>query len=152
MEANLSELFDVLRYVLSDERALVHSIDESYQKLLFERLSLIPKSKSSTINTTAEILKCVFSAIDYGKLSTSLAKYEGLVKIEIDFENICLRYIDNHMSDVEMKVRAYLKSLVSSLKPIFNCLNRIISQPSKFTHKLYVYFNDDESAHIFDGI
>lgn len=150
MNTQISSLLQVLRYALADHRSLVRSIDEFYEKLLLEQLALIPKSKSSTIDATAYILKCVFSSIDFASLATSLAKYDGIVKVQIDFEKLCLNFIDNNIPDSESKTRAYLRGLVKNLKPIFNCLNKIIEAPANFSSKIATYFQNDESAHIFD--
>lgn len=150
MNTQISSLLQVLRYTLSDHRSLVRSIDEFYEKLLLEQLALIPKSNSSVIDVTADILKCVFSAIDFSSLATTLEKYDGIVKVQIDFEKLCLNYIDKNMLDLESKSRAYLRSLVKNLKPIFNCLNKIIEFPAKFSSKIAIYFQNEESAHIFE--
>ena len=150
MNSHISALLEVLRYALSDNRSLVRSIDDIYERLLLEQLSLIPRDTAKTVVATCDILKCILTAIDFSKLSDSLSEYDGVVTVRVDFEKLAMNSIDKYFDESEKKTRAYLQGLVKNMKPLFNCMNKIIESPGVFSRKLSLYFENNDVAHIFD--
>lgn len=148
MQDYLRDLIGVLRYLFHDEPSVMRSIDESYEKTILEQLALIPSNAIKPINDIIEVIKCVLLSIDYDKLSTTISKYDDIVQISINFKALSERAIDRFLFDESRKRRAFVRSIVEELTPVFDCCNRIIRFPSKYTHRLSDLLNPKPT--IFD--
>jgi hypothetical protein len=123
MDKELSSFIKLLRTVCADNGSLLSELDDVYEEELSAELRLIPTQYSELILSKISTFKQIAECVDFNKMSTifpnnvSVNSYEkalGLIELFSTKSNI-----------------NKFKNLCFKLKPLFRCVDYIISDPSK---------------------
>lgn len=128
----LSELHSTLNFfrtIFRDDHVICHSIDESYEEVLMHELEVVPEQFDELILKYVQVVKVIGSCVDFRKLASELDAIndDTLPHFEIN----SLHAFEQGLANVNItKVnRTRTMNIVTKLKPIFHCIDRIVSMP-----------------------
>ena len=132
---------EIFRTLLQDNKSLCNRIDNSYEELLLNDLQTVPEQYDKDILNGLKIVKTIINNINFIKISEELGSLTGI--------NMCLELNTFHIFEsmigkLEMskKDRARIMNIVSKFRPLFECVDRLISNPVELVRKIGTMRND----------
>ena len=134
--AKVHDIFNILRFLCSNNMALCDSIDEAYEEILLSDLALVPEQYDSGILTVIEVLRIVLTNINFFNISNSLDKLtRGVLSLEINSYEIFNKHVLSrfHPSKQDLK---RINNLTNKFKPLFKCIDAMFEEPLYYLHKI----------------
>lgn len=126
-------LIGVLQYLFPEERRL----NSTFERRVEEQVKMIPGELMEPINDGLAIVSTILKCIDYEKLSVMIKQFSTR---DMDFRALALGYVSTFK---EIRTRSYLKSLIDTLDPIFDCLSKFVGDLEKYSHKLHLLLSSE---------
>ena len=145
--AEIHGIFNVMRQLVQDNRVLYDSIDDAYEEILFQDLSLVPEQYDEDILNIINTTVAIFKNINYGNISKAInASTASFLHFHVntydEFVN-ALGYIK-----ISKRDQIRVSNLVSKFKPLFKCVDSMLADPLVYIKKA-ANLGDSQYADIF---
>ena len=127
--------FNIARQLIQDNRDLYESIDEAYETVLLQDLSLVPEQYDFEVLRTIRSIKIVLANINYSAIAKGIDNvYDGILHFNIN----TYEEFKKALEKIEMtkKDRIRILNLVSKFKPLFSIIDLIINEPLVYIRKV----------------
>jgi len=148
------KIFEFLRYLFSDDRNTLRSIDKTYELTLYETLELIPRDIDETLDNLKNIFGLLLRHVDVEGLLNDLTDDKVGIRFASDvnmplsaeLKNIgTLRYVIKMIKTSTMisrKEKPVILNIINKCGPLFSCIDHIIEEPEHFVTKIKLYKSD----------
>lgn len=127
---SLQNILTIIRQLIYENKPLLRTIDESYEKELLVTIALIPKQYEEHILNTIDVVTIILSNINYSEITKQIQHKFNIMdsfSIDVNIKDIITKLLSNgKMTRIE---KARISNLVSKLDPIINCINYLIKTP-----------------------
>ena len=127
--SELHKALDMFRTVFRDDKYVCSSIDESYEETLIYELESVPEQFDELILKYLNFVKVVAGNVNFKKLARELDELndDSIPHFEIN----SLYAFEQGLSKLSLTKtnRARVLNIVTKLKPIFACVDKIVCMP-----------------------
>ena len=133
--AEVHNIFNIVRQLISDNLALSQTIDNIYEQTLLNELSLIPVQYDADILKVIRVIKSVIRNISFNNIAKDIVDIAGdAIHFEIDTFKAC-QYTFDHLTLTRIE-RARIMNLFIKFKPLFTCIDSMLSRPVQLVRKI----------------
>lgn len=139
LEAEISSLLNIFRYIFADNTKLIKSIQPEYEEALLDDLKLVPKEIKDYILNYVNVVKLVLHHFDLVGFNNSLKTIS-----EDDFPIFTFNSYDLFIQimgklNLTNKDKARIRNLTTKFKPLFSCLDLVVNKVRFAIDKLAQY-------------
>lgn len=134
----ISEVHNILqlfRTLLQSDLNICREIDESYEETLIQSIRAVPEQYDEKILDVLDVIKIFISNINFVKIGEELARFG---KNHVKFDLNTYQLFEDGMNKVEMsrKDKARIMNITTKFRPIFECVNKLLSRPVDLVRKI----------------
>lgn len=127
--SELHNTLNIFRTIFRDDKYVCSSIDESYEDILIYELESVPEQFDDLILKYLNFIKVVAGNVNFKKLAEELDKLndDSIPHFEIN----SLYALEQGLNNLNLTKanRARVLNIVTKLKPIFACVDRVVGMP-----------------------
>ena len=145
-EAAVSELFGILRTVFVNDTTISASISKEYEGLLIESLRDIDEDNSEKLSVILRSILAIIHSINFDKLLKELPKDIDKLALHVSTHALAMASIESQFNkgEINSTTRAAMRNMVTKMKRLLNCVDKIIETPSKYVSCLAVLNKVDD--------
>lgn len=134
----ISEVHNILqlfRTLLQSDLNICREIDESYEETLIQSIRAVPEQYDEKILDVLDVIKIFINNINFVKIGEELTKFG---KNHVKFDLNTYQLFEDGMNKVEMsrKDKARIMNITTKFRPIFECVNKLLSRPVDLVRKI----------------
>lgn len=134
----ISEVHNILqlfRTLLQSDLNICREIDESYEETLIQSIQAVPEQYDEKILDVLDVIKIFINNINFVKIGEELARFG---KNHVKFDLNTYQLFEDGMNKVEMsrKDKARIMNITTKFRPIFECVNKLLSRPVDLVRKI----------------
>lgn len=141
----MNDTFYVFRKLMRSSTDHLNKIDETYEDLLIKFIiNHLPCQYYLDIIDTFECIDLYLKCIDLNKFIEYTDKF-NMISIEFNAYNTFLNLINTQFGGMANDQKAFIKSILNKLNPIFDCINYILLHPKNILNnaKIFISYDDD---------
>ena len=144
----IHDIFNIVRQLISDNLVLLQQIDKSYEQILLDELKLIPEQYDDTILTTIRIIQTFIKHISFVSIAKDLSDIaDDSIRFDINTFSIFQNTFDR--VNIPRKDKSRIMNIVTKFKPLFSCIDVMLSKPINLVHKIGT-LQTNSYSNIFD--
>ena len=123
-----------MRQLVQDNRVLYDSIDDSYEEILFQDLSLVPEQYDEDILSIINTIVAIFKNINYANISKAINSSTASF---LHFHLNTYEEFVNALGYIKISKRDQVRvsNIVSKFKPLFKCIDSMLADPLVYIKK-----------------
>ncbi len=128
-------IFNIVRQLISDNLALTETIDTAYEQTLINELSLIPVQYDADILKVFRVIRSVIKNMAFNNIADDITDIAGdAIRFEVNTFKAC-KYTFDHLT-LSRVDRARIMNIVTKFKPLFTCIDSMLSRPVELIRKI----------------
>lgn len=130
----IHNIFNVIRQLVQDNHVLYDSIDDAYEEILLQDLTLVPCQYDNDIMDIINTIKAVFTNINYANIVSAINEKTAAF---LHFRVNTYEEFVNALSYLKISKRdqTRISNLVSKFKPLFKCIDIMLESPLSYIKK-----------------
>lgn len=139
---------DIIRNLLKDNMNQLNKIDKAYEETLLNDMRIIPEQYDDNILEIITVAKVVLQNINFSKMNKELQS----IKTEYYFEPNTYQTFESCMDKIQMNRldRARVMNIVRKFKPLFECIDTLISKPIHLIFRIGVFQDQSNNNYMSD--
>ena len=143
LETTIIKTFNILRFLFDEDKKTLRTIDKIYENLILKEISIIPKEYKQTIEEVIYYVEIVLESIDYNNIYEKTKHMKDSIGVELNLYKLVLNKIKT-LKIIESNIeRNYLKALTKKLKPVLDCIGKILYNPYSYFERIILLKNDE---------
>lgn len=139
LKNEIHSIINFFRTIFSDDRDITNEIDETYEEVILGEIDLVPQQFDEDILKYFKIFKIVIFNINYGCILKELNTFD-IPRLNIDSFNMVSEGLNSIVIDRKNKLRVI--NILTKFKPIFKCIDKVISMPINILKKINNMMSD----------
>lgn len=148
LEETIKSTINLFRYIFEHDKALLKTIDESYEKILLEDLTFVPKDVEQYVLNYVNMVTTAYQCFDIQRFNNILNSMpnEAFPQFNMNSYELFTQGLSKiNLSKVD---KARVTNMVSKFRPLFVCFDRIINNTKFAINRLA----ERSSIHSFDDL
>lgn len=136
----VSSLMGLLRSIFIDDAKSMRDLSVEYEQLLIESIlgANLEEEECIRIKVTIETVLALIESIDFEKFVSKLPPEINEMGFQIKLYDVAMEITESQFKSgtITSIQRAGLKNVISKLKRILKCADKVIANPAKYASKL----------------
>lgn len=126
----LHEILNIFRTIFSNDKSIIRSIDDSYEKILITDLKMVPVQYDEDILRYVKWVTLIVTNVNFANILAGMKEIDPDYK-SMGFETNSLIGFENFLGKMQMERsdRYRINNILVKLRPIFACVDKVFATP-----------------------